>query len=160
MTCRAAFLEREKKKAGRLWLFSHLSFTNATTHVILSEARASGRSEGPACSKLVSRPMTEDRSGEETIGTDGAGDYSGGGGGGGLTVRKMSELSQATCGMLRRSRATARLEPGRAAVRIRHHPGARRQRARHDKLAPLEVVDGARQDARYPHDETEQAHLQ
>jgi len=154
------FFRERKEEGGCLCLFLLPSFTSATTHVILSEARASGRSEGPACSKLVSRPMTEDRSGEETIGTDGAGDYSGGGGGGGLTVRKMSELSQATCGMLRLSRAAARLEPGRAAVRIRHHPGARRQRARHDKLAPLEIVDGARQDARYPHDETEQAHLQ
>src|SRR5437762_11513382 len=60
MTCRAAFSEKEKNKEGDFASFFILLFTSATTHVILSEARASGRSEGPACSKLVSRPLTKD----------------------------------------------------------------------------------------------------
>src|SRR6266487_4137067 len=42
------FFRERKEEGGCLCLFLLPSFTNATTHVILSEARASGRSEGPA----------------------------------------------------------------------------------------------------------------
>src|SRR5206468_3937622 len=48
----------------------------------------------------------------------------------------------------------------RRAVGFRDYPGARRQRPGDDELTPLKVAERSRHEAWYPHDQTEQEHLQ